>query len=246
MAQTSNLIGGQWWPLGYPYYMQQKRASAGTIAAGVRIYQGALAIAVDGVARPATSGSTLRGLGLLVAGADANGGSYYRASRAGVTVQHISGAAEKITITEGATCLVAITYNNGTSTAATLAQLVLQHAEARRLLPGVIAQGTGASSPAAAAAAAVPFIEMLGESPIEIDNSAGGSPADLPAEALFNFGGAYGMSPAASNAPVVDGQAYVVDDDTITKVASTFDLHGPCVGKSDDSTFYFLDLQGVE
>lgn len=239
MAQTSNMIQSMWWTPP----VRHKRARAGTLAAGVRIYQGALCIAVDGVARPAVSGATLLGLGLLHPGADPNGGLYFRASRPQVRVQLISGAAEGVAITEGATTDVAITYNNGTSTAATMVKFLRGHADVRKLLPGIAAQGTGASSPAAQNATAVPHIEVLGPSSREYDNSGGANPLALAKDEVFPLG-AYGMLPASNNAPAVEGVAHIVDDEVVTKVSSLFDLRGRVVGSHGG--LYFLDLETVE
>lgn len=239
MAQTIDTVAARFY--GAPPTV--KRAYSGTIAAGKRAYLGALQIAVDGVIYPAASGSALKGYGLLVAGADANGGSYYRARRTGVTVSHVSGAAESIAITYGATTNVAVTYNNGTSTAATIAKLVSANAEAAALLI-TAAQGTGASSPAAASATAGPFIEVLGACRSPIDNSGGGTALAVPGNTGFDCG-IMMLKGASNNVPLLDGVGFIVDDNTVTKVADAFNLRGTVRALSPDGAFAFLDLNSV-
>lgn len=175
---------------------------------------------------------------LLHAGADANGGSYYSARLPGVTVQHISGAAESITVTPSATAIViAITYNNGTSTALTLVQLVRRHGEANRLLR-TKAQGTGASSPAAQSATAVPFIALEGVAQRQIGDAASVAAQAMDPTEIFDLG-CYGLV-GDTVAPVLNGDGYLIDDQTVSGTFDALALTAPY--RVNERGLYCVDL----
>lgn len=242
-AAAGNFVPLEWFQ-GLP--VRVRRPSAGTIAAGKRAFIGALQLAVNGVLYPLVSGTTLAALCTLAAGADANGGSYYRSNRQNVTIQHISGGAESIAVTYGSTIAVALTYNNGTSTALTIAKLVRQNAECQALGIKTKAQGTGASSPAAVAATAIAHIVLEGVAKRDINNSAGGSALALASDDVFEIGN-FGLLPESSAlAPAIDSRGYLLDDQTVSKTADPLNLSGIVRGKRGDSLLYYVDLDTVE
>lgn len=224
----------------------RKRPRAGTVATAVRIFLGALVMAVDGVARPVLNGTDqiTASIPLLVAGADANGGMYFTARIPGVRVVYVSGAAEIVSITYGATIDVTITYNNGTSTQATMAKFLQNNGEVMRLLRFKI-QGTGASSPAAVTATAVPCVQIEGVSRYDLNNSAGGSPMAIDPSIAFEIG-AVGLVPKASDVPLDDSLAYLEDDQTVRKTADGLSLRGRVVASRADASLSYLDLATVE
>lgn len=213
MAALTSNIGPKSWSQGFP--AQQRRPYTGNIAASEQIFLTSMSIQVDGVARryPA-SVTAMKALGLLAAGADANGNLYFTARTLNVRVKVTLAAAELITVAYGSTIDIDISYNNGTSTAATIIQLLRRHAEASRLIR-YVAGGTGASSPAALAFTAVPAIEMLGVPSVSIDNSAVASAQPIGPAVTFDCG-FFGATLDASAPPQLGQIAYLADDNTFT------------------------------
>lgn len=233
------------------YYDQlnviRRRPRAGTVATGKRIFMGALAMAVDGVARPVLNEADqiTASIPLLVAGADANGGAYFTARKPNVRVVYVSGVAETIAFAYGATIDVTITYNNGTSTQLTVINNLLRgNSEFNRLLR-VAKQGTGASSPSAKTVTAVPCVQLEGVSRHDLDNSAGGSPMAIDPTIAFEIG-AVGLVPKTSDAPTLEALGYLDDDQTVRGTADQLSLRGNVVASRSDSTLYYLDLATVE
>lgn len=212
MAALSSDIGPKLWSQGFP--LEQRRPYTGNIAASERIYWTSMSIQVDGVAqRYPASVTAMKALALLAAGADANGNLYFTARTANVRVKVTSAAAEVITVAYGATIDIDVQYNNGTSTAATVIQLLRRHAEASRLLR-YVAGGTAASSPAPLAFTAVPAIEMLGVPSIALNNEVASAQSIGPAVA-FDVG-FFGATLDQSAPPKAGQIAYLADDNTFT------------------------------
>ncbi len=209
---------------------------ASLLLAATTLYKGAIAMQVDGKAQKPVTGTAMAAKCLLAAGADANGGSYMSARQNKVRVKVTSAAAEKIVIAWGATIDIDVQYNNGTSTAATIAQLVAGHSIASRLLRWK-AQGTGASSPAAMAFTAVPYISVLGVADARYDNGAGGTDLTLSAPAGFFGVGLFGVS--TSDAPALPSICALSDENTIKQTIDPLDLLVPVV---IEDTSYFADL----
>lgn len=205
------------WAQGLP--KQQRRPYSGNIAASERIFLTSMAIQVDGVAQryPATA-AAMKALCLKAAGADVNGDLYFSARTAGVRVKVTSAAAEKIVISLGSTVDIDIQYNNGTSTSATVGQMLRQHAEASRFLRYLV-NGTGASSPGAIAMTACPAIELLGVPSVSLDNTATASAQPIGPAVAFDVG-FFGASVDASAPPKAGQIGYLADDNTFS---ATFD-----------------------
>lgn len=209
---------------------------ASLLLTAVTLWKGAVAMQVDGKAQKPVTGTAMAAKCLLAAGADANGGSYMSARQNKVRVKVTSAAAEKIVIARGATIDIDVQYNNGTSTAATIAQLVDGHAVASRLLRWK-AQGTGASSPAAMAFTAVPYISLLGATDARYDNGAGVADLALEAPAGFFGVGLYRMT--TSDAPALPSICAVSDENTIKQTIDPLDILVPVVIEDGN---YFADL----
>lgn len=224
-----------------PYWHQGigpvRHNRAFTLLASVTLWRGAVAMQVDGKAQKPVTGTAMAAKCLLAAGADANGGSYMSARQNKVRVKVTSAAAEKIVIAWGATIDIDVQYNNGTSTAATIAQLVAGHSVASRLLRWK-AQGTGASSPAAQAFTAVPYISLLGVGADRYENAANVTDLTLAAPDGFFGVGIYRMS--TEDAPALPSVVAFSDESLIKQTIDPLDILAPCVGI--EGTSYYIDL----
>lgn len=240
MAALTSDIGPKLWSQGFP--LEQRRPYTGNIAASERIFWTSMSIQVDGVAqRYPASVTAMKALGLLAAGADANGNLYFTARTLNVRVKVTLAAAELITVVYGSTIDIDIQYNNGTSTAASIIQLLRRHAEASRLLR-YVAGGTGASSPAALAFTAVPAIEMLGVPSIALNNEVASAQPIGPAVA-FDVG-YFGAGIDASAPPKVGQIGYLADDNTFTATPDGLALR--CRIQKIENGFAYGALQEAE
>lgn len=246
MALTADLLGPNQWLHGGP--KSYRRPGAGTLATAKRIYLGALAMAVDGVAQPVVSGASMAALCTLIAGADANGGVYLSARDGNVRVEFLTGGNNRtfgIIVAYGSTTDISIQLDTdgggvATTTAKTLCDKLRAHAEANRYLR-CKPQGTGASATAAAAIGAVKHICLLGANQQQqLDNSDGVADLALLPSHCFAVG-TYGVLAAANNAPTVNGEGWLSDDFTVTKVDDPLAFRVPV--RHTDKGLYFVDLQ---
>ena len=217
----------------------------GTLATAKVLYLGAVTILVDGVEYPLVAGSAMAALCQLVAGADANGGVYVASRQPGVRFKMTSGAAEAITVVpNGATTDIDCTYNNGTSTAATVVQLIRRHGEADRLLRTKF-QGTGASSPAAQAFTAVPHIVLGGVVTVRMGDAASVAAQTIPLGYQSRDQGVYGMLGDGSAPPtLINGECYLLDDQTVIKTADPLAIKAQLLQIKSGAygTLYFVSL----
>lgn len=230
------------WLHGMPQYARWP--ALGKIAAGAKCYLGSISMSVDGLVMPVLSGTAMAAKAKTFAGGDANSGLIVLSRSTGVRVALISGAAESISTTMGGTTIdIGITYNNTVSTPNSLANLVRGHAEADRLLR-VKATGTGAGTAITAAAlAAVPAVLMMGQAPQRLDNSDSSDPTPLPPSICFPVG-PYGVQADPSNLPPLNGEAFIVDDNTISSVADPLAFRCP-VRYVDSKGMYYADLSAA-
>lgn len=226
---------------------ESRRAAAGTYATGKRGFFGSMNISVNGVAQPLVSGTALVALATTFAGADANGGVVMRAKRANVAVQFAAGNSKTLSVTSityGATIAILIqqgTDGGGatTNTAEQMCNLIRGNGELNKLL-ACKATGDGSGLTATTAGTAIKFIEMLGVTERDIDNSAGGSPLALTEFDCFHVG-LYGLTPDAAAVPVLNTIGYLADDQTVTATADPLSFTAPVL-QTDPRGFMFVDL----
>lgn len=219
---------------------ETRQAAAGTYATGKRGFYGSLNIGVDGVAQPLVSGTAMQSLCKSFPGGDANSGLFVSARQGGVRVALVSGLAESINIVNGSTIDISVTYNNGTSTPLTVANLIRSNGKANELLR-VKHSGTGAGVLLVAAAlAAVPFIGLLGVTESEIDNSAGVAPLALSEWAGFHVG-CYGLVPDPAATPPLNSIGVLLDDQTVTATPDPLAITAPVL-QTDPRGFMFVNL----
>ena len=224
-------------PAWYQNHGPVRHNHATTLLASTLLYKGAVSMQVGGKAQKVVSGTPMAALCLLAAGADANGGLYFSARRSNVRVKVTSAAAEKIVIAKGATIDIDIQYNNGTSTAATVIQLIAAHGEAPQLLR-FKAQGTGATSPAALAFTAVPYISLLGVADRRLDNADSVSDATMSAsQGVFGVG-AFRMTSA--DGPTLPTMVALADESACKLTVDPLDILAPCVHIAGSA--YYVDL----
>lgn len=240
-ALAGNFVPQSWLhgsPMGHP----SRRPGLQQLAIGKKLWLGAVAMAVDGIARPVVSGTDMLALCLKVDGADANGGVYFRARDASVRVIVSGGTSKTLGVTKvdyGATTDVWLQLGTDnaaavTSTALEACAAIRAHAEANRLL-ACKHQGTGAGLAGTTSAAAVPHIAMLGVTQQVLDNADGAAVLQLLPSHEFKIG-VYGMLGSAT----VNGIAWILDDQTVTGTDDPIAFRVPV--RASDRGLIFCDL----
>jgi len=245
-ALSSDRLVRRWHQSMGPTAQKRAYATSDNFAASKTAYVGGVMMAVDGVARPLLSGSSLAALCLACDGADANGGIYVRALVPGVTLTLNGGTDQTLaltSITEGATIAIVIqlatTGTTVTTTGLVLSNFIRSHARLNELIQAE-QQGTGASICAAKTATAVPHIEVLGECPERLETVVAAAAMTLRPGVVFNVG-PYGMLPLSGSVPTKTGaMVSLVNDVEISKATDRLDFHAPLV--AIESGLYYVDL----
>ena len=216
------------------YQGQPRRtAAARTLAAGKKLFRGAIGMHVAGVAQPLVSGSALAALLTTVPGAaaGANAGVTFRPLRSNLRVSHAGGTSQSlrvISITYGATytdIAIGLATDNAdavTTTAAAYVAFWRSHG-LLSALSLVKATGDGTGLCATASVTALVFAGVLGWSDGTYDNAAGGS--DLAVPMMFHQGCARVApgSPAVTSA-MLGAQVGLYDDITATAAPGPLDF----------------------
>lgn len=220
----------------------------GTLLAAKKLYKGALAMAVNGVAQPLLSGTSLIAKCATVAGADDNGGVILRALRRGVRIVFAGGTSKTlgVSVSVGANSDVTVQLgtdnaNAVTSTGAEVVNAIRGHAMAAGLLVAQ-ATGTGAGLAAAVAATAVPFIMVLGWASKSYGDAGSGS--DQSIEMLFYTGTAM-AGPKSSDAPAraaIGGPCWLEDDVTCRATPVAIDLTAT-LADVDSSGYPYIEVR---
>lgn len=206
-------------PTGY------RRPASGTVAAGKVLYLGGINLEIDGVARPAVSGTALEALSGNFAGANDNGGIWVNARRRGVRLTLTGGTSQTlrvVSITRGATIDIVIGLDTDNANAVTTTGLALElfllgHAEISRLLR-VKRKGNGSAICAVATQTAVPCVAVLGVPTERFGDAGSGSAQTCPASLAFAVGEMH-IATTSGAAPVAGSVAYLIDDNTISGTA---------------------------
>lgn len=233
------------WLHGMP--REQTRPGKSQFAAGKIAYLGSMNLFADGVAQPVVSGAPLVALCTTIPGADVNGGVVLRARDPNVTVQFAAGASKTLSVTSityGASIAILIQQGTDggaatTNTAAQMCNLIRSNAETDRLL-ACAPTGNGSGLTATAAATPIAHIAMGGVPERQINNSDSVTVLQLRPSIVFNRG-IWGVQGDPTTPPtLLNGNAYLVDDQTVSGTADPLALRAP-LRQFDDGIFY-IDL----
>ena len=201
-----------------------------TLAAGQRVFRGALGMFIAG--KVYRAGPVPTALCLNVPGADANGGVVLYSQQANVRYSQITGGANKVFgvtvsyLASSVEVIVQLATDAGgvsTSTAATVIGGIAAHPVAGGFLRATVT-GTGLGLAIAAVAAFVPVVSLCGVSTNTYDNSAG--VADLSVAMLFQRG-VMAVAPLSTDSPtiaMVGSDVAIVDDNTVKATVGRMDL----------------------
>ena len=214
----------------------RRTAAARTLAAGKKLFRGAIGMHVAGVAQPLVSGSALAALLTTVPGAaaGANAGVTFRPLRSNLRVSHAGGTSQSlrvISITYGATytdIAIGLATDNAdavTTTAAAYVAFWRSHG-LLSALSLVKATGDGTGLCATASVTALVYAGVLGWADSTYDNAAGGS--DLAVPMMFLNGQHFGQGRTNVEEILAKLAARGVDSS-----AGFPDIHRPVHGASE-------------
>lgn len=174
---------------------------------------------------------------LQIAGSDANGGLRAIAKQPNVRVSIVNGASLSIVVGDpGPDILIAVTCPVASTTATALATALNDNAQVAQLASFTFT-GTGAGLVAAFAAAAIPWVRVLGLASGAFDSSAWppgtDEPSDPNAVGVTVFAGELGLEMDDAALPVAGQLCFLIDNQTVSANFAALALSLCCVEVRD-------------